>query len=157
MSMNNIYKPRFPHNTRIDEKFTEFRDKVGHLLETPLSNMNDLMSAMQFTGQPNDFQNLNESISLDHLSHPEDLRVSDYDPAKSSRKKRPPNVPKEAMSLQSVSSLVSQKNLFTEGHYWRYMKYNKHRHISLNVDNSQPDIRPGAETVVVVRVYEPFK
>lgn len=155
--MNNIYKPRFPHDTRIDEKFATFRLKIQHLLDIPLVDNNDLMTAIKFTGQPENFQDLDASISLDNLSHPDDLRISDYDPAKPARRKKSPTLPKEAMSLQTISTLVAQKDVFTDGHYLRYVKYNKHRHISLNVDNSQPDILPGEETLVVVRVYEPFK
>lgn len=156
--MNQIYKPRFPHDTHIDEKFSEFRAKVQHLFDTPLSNNDDLMAAMRFIGQPEDFHNLNESISLDHLSHPNDMRISDYDPAQSTNRRKTPVVPKEAIiSLQSISTLVGQKNLFSDSHFWRYVKYNKHRHIRLGVDNSHADIRPGEETLLVVRVYEPFK
>lgn len=154
--MDNIYKPRFPHNTRIDEKFTQFKAKVKRILDAPIANNEDLMAVMNLTEQPQAFLSLNESISMDHLSHPEDLRISCYDPANSTRRKKNPVVPLEAHSLHSISTLVAQKNLFTDCHYLRYMKYNKHRHISLDVDHTPEDIRPGEETLVVVRVYEPF-
>lgn len=157
MSMNQIYKPRFPHDTQIDEKFNEFRAKVQHLFDQPLDNDDDLMAAMEFTGTYEAFQTIDDCISMDRLSHADDLRISNYDPANSVAKRKTPIVPPEALQLQTISTLVAQNDVFTQGHFMRYMKYNKHRHIVLDVDNSQPDMHAGAETLVVVRVYEPFK
>lgn len=152
--MDNIYHPRYSKNTKIDEHFDEFRIKT-HLFHG--TRLDDLMVAMKFTGDSEAFKKLDESVSIKLLDQSADLRVTEYDPSNSTRKNPSVTVPIEALNLKTVAGLISQKGAYSYSHISRYQKYNKHQHIKLTVDNSQPDILPGAETLVVVRVYEPFK
>lgn len=154
--MENIYLPRYKKITHIEPKFDLFKTNISYANAIPKTD-EDLQSAIQFIGGASDFELLSDSISLDNLSQPDDIRPVSFDPsAYISRKRSIVEVPKKALKLKTVSVLIGTQSDYTERHRRRYLKYNKYKYIKQHVDNTNADIMPFDEILIAIRVYEPF-
>lgn len=155
--MDNIYQPRYKKTTQIEQKFNLYRRSLGSAASIPKDD-EEIKRVMHFSGTDDEFNELNYSISLHTLSHVDDIRPTEFDPSVYQTKRRKVvEVPKRALSLNTVACLIEQQDRFIISHKNRYTKYNKYKHVKLNVDFSKSDIVPHSEELIYVRIYEPFR
>lgn len=156
--MDNIYIPRVKTKTDIEQSFNLFRNNLDEANQIPKNNA-ELKSAIKFEGTEEDFKRLCQNTSIHLLEHTDDIRPNKFEPSTLSRKKKSIlEVPRRALRLKTISTLINIQGKLNESHKNRYIKYNKYRHIKVEVDNSHDiDMQPYEEIVIVVRVYEPFR
>lgn len=157
--MEQIYAPRYKNTVQINTKFELFKTQLGCALNIPKNNA-DIKALMNFDGTDDEFHALEDSISLGRLSHPDDIKPVPFDPSDSgSRRHYVAQVPKTALHLKTVSSLVDTQGKFNEGHRNRYIIYNKYKHIKMDhIDDEydDQDLNVHDEIIVSIRFYEPF-
>lgn len=154
--MENIYLPRYKNITQIDKKFDLYKQNLSYANVLPKTDQ-ELQKAMNFIGSATEFETLLDSVALENLSQTDDIRPSVFDPsAVIARKRSTVEIPKKALKLKTVSALIESQKNYSEFHRRRYLKYNKYKHIKLDIDNTNADIMPLDEIVISVRVYEPF-
>lgn len=155
--MDKIYPPRYKEITNIRSSLNTFREHLGIAKSVPVDDA-EIRSAMNFNGSDDDFYDLQKSISIDLLAHSDDIRPTPYDPSKHIiKQKNHAHLPKQALRLNTVATLVKRAPAMHYGHLTRYMKYNKYLSIHIPNDKSAPDLRPHEELLISVRIYEPFR
>lgn len=159
--MENIYYPRYKHVINVKEKFDEFRAKLMPSSVEALGEELDPKQLVNFTGDDEEFEALEDSISLEHLAQPDDIRVSEFNPIDLNQRKRNATVefPKKAMLLKSVRYRIDNQADVTAQSRIRGFKYNKYKFMRVEIDNDSGscDLFPLEEVLLVVRVYEPFR
>lgn len=157
--MEQIYAPRYKNTIQIESKFNSFKANLGCASKIPKSNV-DIKSVMNFDGTDDEFNSLEDSISLSRLAHVDDMKPIPFDPSdSSSRRHSVAQVPKKALHLKTVSNLVETQGKFNEGHRNRYIIYNKYKHIKMDHianEEDQINLNVNDETVLALRFYEPF-
>lgn len=157
--MEQIYAPRYKHTIHVESIFDSFKANLGCALKIPKSN-EDIKSVMNFDGTDDEFRSLEDSISLTRLAHVDDMKPVPFDPSDASNRRHSvAKVPKKALHLKTVSSLIEAQGKFNEGHRNRYIIYNKYKHIKMDHLEGEEDrinLNVNEETILAVRFYEPF-
>lgn len=156
--MEKIYAPRYKNTIQVESKFDLFKAELGCASYIPKSNA-DIKSIMNFHGTDDEFHSLEDSISLSQLGHIDDMKPVPFDPSDSaSRRHSVAQVPKKALHLKTVSTLVDTQGKFNEGHRNRYIIYNKYKHIKMDHDDEyeETDLNVHDEIILAIRFYEPF-
>lgn len=157
--MEQIYAPRYKNTIQVESKFDSFKANLGCALKIPNKNA-DIKLLMNFDGTDDEFNSLEESISLSQLAHDDDMKPMPFDPSESStRRHSVAKVPKKSLHLKTVSALVEMQSKFNEGHRNRYISYNKYKHIKLDRiadEEDQINLNVNDETILAIRFYEPF-
>lgn len=154
--MDIIYPPHYEEITNIKFCFNTLRESLGAAKTIPFNNA-EIRSAMNLSDD--DFNDLQQSISIDQLAHPDDIRPTPYDPSKySTKQKNYTHLPEKALRLNTVATLAKRAPSIQYGKLSRYMKYNKYMSIHIPSDKSvADDLQPNEELLITVRVYEPFR
>lgn len=157
--MEQIYTPRNKNSFHVQSKFDSFKANLGCALRIPVNNA-DIKSLMNFSGTNDEFNSLEDSVSLTQVAHADDIKPMPFDPSdSSSRRNSVAQVPKRALHLQTVSNLVESQGKFNEGHRNRYIVYNKYRHIKMDQladEDDQINLNVNDEIILALRFYEPF-
>lgn len=158
MAMDNIYPPCYEEITNIKSTLNTFREHLGAAKTIPVDDA-EIRSAMNFNGSEDEFYDLQQSISIDHLAHSDDIRPTPYDPSNHIvKQKNDVHLPKEAFRLNTVATRVKRAPDMHYGNLTRYMKYNKYFPIHIPIDKSAAsDLQLNEELLITVRVYEPFR
>lgn len=157
--MNNIYPPRFKQTTNIRKCGEDFRQHLGIATEIPTTD-DDIKEAMQHDGTDDDFERLLASVSLEkHLQHIDDIRPTKFEPSShQSLVKSKLGIPKDALRLNTVATLVDYQEKLDHKQRTLYYKFNKYKSLKCT---SEPlpaaDIAAHSEQLIIVRVYEPFR
>lgn len=157
--MEKIYRPRYEHVINVQQKFDEFKRALIPESVVNLPEADDKALA-NFVGDDEDFEALEDTISLEHLAMPDDLRVTDFNPLDLNQRKKSAmvEIPTKALRLKSVQHRIENQAEVTAESRLRHCKYNKYKYMQLNFDNQSGicDLTPLDEILLVVRVYEPF-
>lgn len=78
--MDNIYKPRYEVITNIKSTLNSWEKHLGPAKTIPVDDA-EIKIRMNYNGSDDEFCALQQSISLDHLAHADDIHPSVYDPS----------------------------------------------------------------------------
>lgn len=160
--MDKIYLPKTDLPiVHLDQRHHEHRTQIADFPGL-LAPGSDLEAAIGWPGTADEFALLDESVSLDQLGDAHDLRICPYDPSTYRPDKLSSlSMPTKAVAtLRTLSGMAAYNKQYSISQRHRYQKLNKYRHIPMpdtDADGESDTIEPGAELLVVVRVYEPFK
>lgn len=157
MAMEKIYFPRYRDLIDIQKRFQLYKENLGHAKDIP-KNDEEIREILKFKGKSNEFDMLLDSISVEQLTQPDEIRVNPFDPSDfTGRKRSTITIPKTAKKLKTVANLIKYRGIYCETHRNRFLKYNKYKCLKIDVDNQNADIQPFEESLLTVRIYEPFK
>lgn len=157
--MEKIFRPRYKNLININEKFAEYKAALCPSSITRLPETYDEVKQMLGVVDVDDEMQLEDSISLNHLTQEDDARINDFTLADMHRFKRCEKVeiPKKAMRLRCIKHRLG---VYRDAQSVRShpRKYNKYKHLRLEYDNGigECDLRAYDDVIVLVRVYEPF-
>lgn len=158
--MENIYNVRSSNLINIKEEFDKFRNNLvpSSVFELPKTE-EDIKKLVNFDGTDEDYRALNDSISIDNLTQPDEVPITDFQIHQIHKKRNMVTIPEKALELNCIKSLFdSQDNATKTTQAKIKTKYNKYKFIKIDVDNLSGvcDLKPLDDILIVVRVYEPF-
>lgn len=157
--MENIFRPRYKNLINVHGKFTEYKAALCPLSINRLPETYDEVKQLLNINTSEDESRLEDSISLNHLTQLDDVRINDFSLTDMHRFKRCEKVeiPKKAMRLRCIENRMKAYKDAVSARS-RPRKYNKYNHLRLDYDNTvgECDLQPYEDVILFVRVYEPF-
>lgn len=158
--MENIYKIRSSNLINIKEEFDKISSNLvpSSVLKLPETE-EDIKKLVNFGGTDDDFKALNDSISIDNLTQPDEVPITDFQIYQIHKKRNMVAIPEKALELNCIKSLFdSQDDTSKTTKPKAKNKYNKYKFIKVDVDNLSGvcDLKPLKDILIVIRVYEPF-
>lgn len=155
--MEKIYPPRLDKLINIGEFGAKYKESLcpSSINELP-SNYSDVQRVLNSNNL--ELYELEQSISLNHLAQPDDMRIYDFNLFDAARFKRfdELEVPLKALKLRCVKHrLDNTENLSTRT---KSKKYNRNKYVQLDVNdvNESGDLKPFDGVLIYVRIFEPF-
>lgn len=157
MAMESVFRIRSSELINIQSQFGRYM-KALHLPNVPqLPTSYDDIRTLCGLLDPNDEQQMEDSISLDNLADPMDLPINEFKLHEASTRtnNRTIEIPNGALQLRCVQQRVKQQQ---EHPTAPPKKYNRYQYLAPPYDNSTGicDLTPFCDVLIVIRVYEPF-
>lgn len=158
VAMENIYRIRSGDLINIRAKFTEFKKELCPASVAKLPQTYEDMKGLLDIQSGAEEELLEDSISLNNLSQPDDIPIFDVNLHDLHGKpgQKSIEIPKKAMKLRCIRHKLDENSIKNNANMPK--KYNRYRYIEHKIDNLDDscDLVPLDEILITVRIYEPF-